>query len=188
MSVITRLAAMSSGGRLSLLAIAAATLLAGCGGDDPTIPAAQGEDLMKRLDEVEGAVAEGKCDGAQASADLFVQQVGLLPASVDDEVKQGLMEGGERLQQLATEQCEEADTGATGESGFVPPEEATEEPPIEPPTDDETRPPTDEETQPPDGDEGGDEGQGQGQNDGSNAGGNQGGGTGPGTGGVGGGD
>jgi hypothetical protein len=188
MSAITRLAAMSSGGRLSLLAIAAATLLAGCGGDDGTIPPAQGEDLVTRLDEVEGAVAEGKCDGAQASADLFVQQVDQLPASVDDEVKRGLLEGGERLQELATTECEEPDTGATGESGFVP-EETTEEPAIEPPTDEETsQPPTDEESQPSEDD---DDSQGQGQDDGSSGSpgdGNQGGGTGPGTGGVGGGD
>jgi hypothetical protein len=185
MSVITRLAAMSSGGRLSLLAIAAATLLSGCGGDDPTIPADRGEQLTARLDEVEGAVAEGDCTGAQDSANLFAEQVDLLPASVDDEVKQALLAGGERLRELATEQCEETDTGATGESGVVAPEETVEQPAIEPPEEETTEePPTDEENQPPDEGEGGD--QGAGQDDGSNGGGNQGGGTVPGTGGVGG--
>jgi hypothetical protein len=182
MSAITRLAAMSSGGRLSLLAIAAATLLTGCGGDDGTIAADRGEQLTARLDEVEGAVAEGNCSGAQASANLFVTQVDQLPDDVDDEVKRLLLAGGERLQALATEQCEEPSTGATGESGFVPPEEeTTEEPAIEPSEDEETpeQTPSDEEAQQPD------DGQGGGSDDG---GGDQGGGGGPGTGGVGGGN
>jgi hypothetical protein len=184
MSVITRLAAMSSGGRLSLLAIAAATLLAGCGGEDGTIPADRSDQLVTRLDEVEGAVAEGNCDGAQASADLFVTQVDQLPEDVDDEVERLLIAGGERLQQLATEQCEEPDIGATGESEFVPPEEPVEEPPVEP-TDEQTTDgdTTDDQTQQPDDEQGGGN-----QGGGSADGGNQGGGDGSGTGGVGGGD
>ncbi|HEX2468891.1 MAG TPA: hypothetical protein VHJ54_11855 [Solirubrobacterales bacterium] len=173
---------MPAGGRLSLLAIAVATLLAGCGGDDGgTIPADRADQLTARLTEVEGAVAEGDCDGARASANLFVTQVDQLPAEVDDEVKQALREGGERLQQLATEQCEEPDVGATGESGFQS-EEPTTTPGTTTPT--ETTPETttntttDEDTQPPDDGQGGDGGEG--NQDGGNAGG--------GTGGVGGGD
>jgi hypothetical protein len=183
MNALTRLAAMFPGGRLSLLAIAAATLLAGCGGEDGTIPADSADQLTARLTEVEGAVAEGNCDGAQASANLFVTQVDQLPDDVDDEVERALVAGGQRLQQLATEQCEEPDTGATGESGFVP-EEPVEEPPVEP-TEEQTtgEETTDEQTQPPDeGQDGGNQG------GGADDGGNQRGGTGPGTGGVGEGD
>jgi hypothetical protein len=190
MNPITRLAAMSVGGRVSLLAVAAATLLAGCGGDEGTIPGEDSDQLLTRLDEIEGAVAEGQCEGAQASADLFVDQVAQLPADVDQEVKRLLTEGGERLQQLATEQCEEPPpTGASGEEGFQP-EEETVEPAVEPTDTD-----PEQQTGP---DEGGEDGQGGedgsaqdggGSDDGGGnqggSGGSQGGGTG--TGGVGGG-
>jgi hypothetical protein len=185
MKPVTRLAAMSVGGRVSLLAIAAATLLAGCGGDEGTIPAENSEQLVERLNEIEGAIPEGDCDGAQNSANLFVEQVAQLPADVDSEVKRLLTAGGERLQQLATEQCEEPPpTGASGEEGFQP-EEETVEPPVEPTTDTEQQPPPDDE-----GDENGgssEDGasQGGGGSEGG-GGGNQGGGTGTGTGGVGG--
>jgi hypothetical protein len=186
MNPLTRLAAMSSGGRVSLLALAAAALIGGCGGDDPTIPADRGDQLLTRLDEVEGAVAEGNCEGAQESADLFVSQVDQLPAEVDDEVKRLLMAGGQRLQELAADQCEEPPpTGASGEEGFQP-----EEPTTTPETTADTTTDTTEQQPPPD-DDGDDNGSGnQGgntgnQGGGNSAGGNQGGGTG--TGGVGGG-
>jgi hypothetical protein len=174
---VTRLAAMSVGGRVSLLALAAAALLTGCGGDDATIPSDRGEQLLTRLDEVEGAIAEGNCDGAQASADLFSQQAQELPADVDAEVKRLLIAGGERLQELATEQCEEpTPTGPSGQTGFQP------EAPSEQPRTTSTTSSTPDQ-QPP-ADEGGDNGSGS-QDGGGESGGNQDGGTG--TGGVGGG-
>jgi uncharacterized membrane protein YgcG len=191
MRPLSRLAAMLSGGRVTLLAIAAAALLAGCGGDDPTIPADLGEQLQTRLDEVEGAVAEGNCEGAQDSADLFVTQVDQLPAEVDDEVKRLLTAGGERLQELASEQCDEpTPSGTSGEEGFVPPpEEETTTPATTSSTTstEQQQPPPDE-----DGDDGGG-GQGGGGQGGGHGGGGQGGGQGgggqgggTGTGGVGG--
>jgi hypothetical protein len=188
MKALTRLAAMLSGGRVMLLALAAAAVLAGCGGDEGTIPPESSEDLLARLTEIEEAVPRGDCDGAQASADLFVQQVDQLPADVDDEVKRLLTAGGERLQELAAEQCEEPPpTGATGETGFQPP---PEEETTTPETTTTTSTPEEEQTQPEDDDGGEDQGGGndgdQGNEGGGNTGsGNQGGGTG--TGGVGGG-
>jgi hypothetical protein len=186
MKPVTRLAAMSVGGRVSLLAIAAATLVAGCGGDEGTIPTENSEQLVERLNEIEGAIPEGDCDGAQNSANLFVEQVADLPGDVDAEVKRLLTAGGERLQQLATEQCEEPPpTGASGLEG-VQPEEETVEPAIEP-----TDADTDTEQQPPP-DEGGEDGSAQDGGGSDEGGGNQGGsdgnqGGGTGTGGVGGG-
>jgi hypothetical protein len=189
MNPVTRLAAMSVGGRVSLLAVAAAILLAGCGGDEGTIPGENSDQLLTRLDEIEGAVAEGQCEGAQASADLFVDQVAQLPGDVDQEVKRLLTEGGERLQQLATEQCEEPPpTGASGEEGFQP-EEETVEPAVEPTDTDTEQQTPDEGGEKGDGGEDGSAQDGGGSDDGGGnqggSGGNQGGGTG--TGGVGGG-
>jgi hypothetical protein len=186
MKPLTRLAAVFPGGRILLLVTVAAALLTGCGGNDGTIPADQGDTLVKRLDEVEGAVADGNCDGAQASADLFSTQVSQLPAEVDDEVKQGLIQGAQRLRELAGAQCEPATpTGPSGETGVLP-EQPTEQPGTTESTSEE---PTQEAPA-----DNGDSGTGQdgGNQDGGNQGGgggngSQDGGTGAGTGGVGGG-
>jgi uncharacterized membrane protein YgcG len=190
MNPATRLAAMLSGGRVMLLALAAAALLAGCGGEDPTIPADRGEQLLTRLDEVEGAVAEGNCEGAQESADLFATQVDDLPDQVDDEVKRLLVAGGERLQELAVEQCEEpTPTGPSGEAGFQPEETTTTPETTADPTTETTTSTPEEDQTPPD-DDGDDDGGNQGGNTGNQGDGNQGGGSqsgGTGSGGVGGG-
>jgi uncharacterized membrane protein YgcG len=192
MKALTRLAAMLSGGRVMLLALVAAAVLAGCGGDEGTIPSESSDKLLERLTEIEEAVPEGDCDGAQNSADLFVDQVDQLPAEVDDEVKRLLTAGGERLQELAAEQCEEPPaTGASGEEGFQP-EEPTTTPETTADTTTDTTTDTTEEQPPPD-DEGDDDG-GNGntgdQGGGNTGGGNQGGGNqsgGTGSGGIGGG-
>jgi hypothetical protein len=179
MKPLTRLAAMSSGGRIVLLVTVAMTLFAGCGGSDGTIPADQGDPLVTRLDEVEGAVADGNCDGAQASADLFSTQVSQLPAGVDDEVKQVLIQAGQRLQELTATQCEPATpTGPSGATGVLP-EQPTEQPAESTPEEPTQSAPADN----------GDNGDGQGggnQGGGGGGSGNQDGGTGAGTGGVGG--
>jgi hypothetical protein len=190
MNPATRLAAMFPGGRVLLPALAAAALLAGCGGDEGTIPQADSDQLVTRLTEIEEAIPRGDCDGAQDSADLFVEQVADLPGDVDAEVKRLLTAGGARLQELASEQCEEPPpTGASGEEGFQP-EEPTTTPETTADTTTETTTDTTEQQAPPE-DDGDEDGSGnQGGNTGNQGGGNgdtgnQGGGTG--TGGVGGG-
>jgi hypothetical protein len=70
--------------------------------------------LIGHLDAIEDGVAAGDCDMAQQQADEFVAAVNDLPAEVDDEVKRGLQEAAERLEDLSNDrsQCEET-TGAT---------------------------------------------------------------------------
>ena len=95
---VTTLAAMATRGRISLLALLAAAVLAGCGSDDESIPQESGEKLEARLDEVAGANERGDCDGAEASARLLVEQVGEgegseVPEDVDPEVRRVLQQG-----------------------------------------------------------------------------------------------
>ena len=105
---------MPGAARISLLALISGLALAGCGGGgDKSIPADQGDMLLTRLDEIEGAVEGGNCDGAAASAELFATQVDGLPEEVDDEVKRLLIGGAERLTELVTD-CEPTPTGPSG--------------------------------------------------------------------------
>jgi hypothetical protein len=132
----SRLAAVPGMARNLLLTLLAALAIAGCGGEDQSIPTDQGETLLTRLDEIEGAVDDGNCDGAEASAQLFASQVSDLPAEVDEEVKRLLTSGAESLTALVAN-CEPADTGPTGEEGFEPLPETTA-PPVEPPPEETT--------------------------------------------------
>ena len=77
-----------------LLALAAALALGGCGiGDDePTVPEANAETLLERLDAVEESVSDSNCALAVQQAEEFAAEVEALPAEVDDELKQGLRE------------------------------------------------------------------------------------------------
>jgi hypothetical protein len=119
---ISRLAPVSVAARICLLACVTA-LLAGCGSDqEPTIPEQNATGLLTALDGISASVAEGSCDIALSGADDFRSEVFLLPASVDDQVKGGLFEVADRLEQLIEEQpgCASTTAGAGGE-----PEEPT---------------------------------------------------------------
>ena len=122
----TRLAAMPGVARIGLLALVAVSIGA-CGSGGDSIPADQADVLRTRLDEIENAVGEGNCDGAQDSAALFATQVQDLPDDVEADVKKALEAGAERLSQLASdpEQCEP--TGASGLTGEQPTTSSTVE-------------------------------------------------------------
>lgn len=163
-----------------LLAIAAALALGGCaiGDDEPTVPEANADALLERLEAVEEDVNTGECADAVDRAEDFKAEVNELPAEVDDELKQALQDGAARLVQLAEDdsECVPTGTGASDDGGVV---ETTDEPstPEVPstPTETETEtgsdtdadepteettapPPAEEETTPPAGDQGDDGG------------------------------
>ena len=168
---------MVTWGRISLLALASAALISGCGGGDGEIPADDAEILERRLSEVEGAVAEGNCDNAQESANLLVEQVGdgeesLVPRRVDGEVREALQDAARRLSDLVAEQCQEPIEDPVDEEPeeTVDPLPSEDEDPETPPEDE--APPEDEGADD-GGDSGGDD---QGRGSGNRGGGNQGGG------------
>jgi hypothetical protein len=157
-----------------LLALAACLLAAGCGSDDEgePIPANIAGQLQTRLDEIErrfefgtGACADIQNDSLPAVEDLLAS----IPENVDAGVRDGLVEGFDRLFVLTEEQCEEPQTDTETQTTPAPepvPTDTTdttetEPPPNEtepPPTETEEPPATDTETAPAPGE--GDDGQG----------------------------
>jgi hypothetical protein len=111
----------------ALAVVACALGLAACGGDEEggPIPQGEGETLIAQLDEIESAVQEGECDTAQDTAIAFANGVSELPAEVSGELRARLVEASANLEELSQTQCETPATGATGETGTVPPETTT---------------------------------------------------------------
>jgi len=111
---------MAAIARIPLLACVGAALLAGCGSDpEPTIPAPNGDEMLTSLAGVDQALAAGSCSLALKQAEEFKHEVVLLPAAVDDAVKQGLFDVADNLPRLISEDPDCAETGASGPTGVV---------------------------------------------------------------------
>jgi cell division septation protein DedD len=139
-----------------LVAIGTCLAAAGCGSDDEgaSIPAAQAAELELRLDEVQRRFefGDGACDDIQNDSRPGIEEVlGTLPEDVDEDVRQALEDGFDRLFDLSSEQCDE-DKGQETESEPVPVVPEPEPTPTETetvPTETETTPTeTETETEP----------------------------------------
>jgi hypothetical protein len=165
---ITSIAPMPGPLRTAVLGAVAATVIAGCGSDEGTIPPDNATAMLNRLEAVQSNVDAGDCVNAQAQADEFKSDVNLLPAEVDDEVKKGLQQSADQLENLASSQCE-PDSGATGASGptettdsetstptatATTTTETTTEPPPEEPAEPQTQEPEQDQDLAPDGGQG----------------------------------
>jgi hypothetical protein len=112
---------MTARAKISLLACVCAATLASCGSNrDATIPPANSEQMLAVLAAVERYASSGDCQLAQQQADEFKNQVVLLPAEVDDEVKQGLFDVADKLNDLAQDPSQCVDQGASGPTGLQP--------------------------------------------------------------------
>ena len=135
------------------LALAAALLLAACGGDNPKlIPQDRADRLSRTVELVAQRTSDEDCSGAQAALRRARSQVAELPRRVDTGLKANL---GEWLDQIASripEDCkpEESDTPT--------PSPTETETPSPTPTETPTPTPTATATTTPPPDEGGDEG------------------------------
>lgn len=130
---------------IASLCLMAAAAACGSSDGDGTIPADEGQALLERLNAIEAAVNEGNCDTARSEAERLFQDIKTLPDDVSEADREALERAGRNLVELTREQCEEPETGPTGESEVLPPEETLTEPPpetTEPPT--ETEPPENE--------------------------------------------
>jgi hypothetical protein len=101
--------------RIALLAGVFAIGIAGCGGDDGTIPKDQSEELLGMLNLLQNQIETGDCTLAEGTASKIDEAVGNLSNEVDPEVQDALNKGAEHLAQLTPEQCVEG--GATGAEG-----------------------------------------------------------------------
>jgi hypothetical protein len=172
------------------LALAACLLAAGCGSDDEGagIPQDSAAALERQLDSIQdrfefpgGAACADITDGDDPNTAAVQRTLDGLPNDVDQDVRDALVQGFDRLFQLVQEQCEEPQTDTETET-TPPPEPVptdttdtteTEPPPTEtepPPTETEEPPPTSTEPAPAPG-EGGDAPGGEGGSGGSGQGG-----------------
>jgi hypothetical protein len=159
---------------MGFLALAACLLAAGCGSDDEGagIPQDSAAALQSQLESIQdrfefgGAACADITDGEDPNTTAVQRTLDGLPGDVDQDVRDALVQGFDRLFQLVEEQCEEPQTDTETEPTPAPepvPTDTTdttetEPPPTEtepPPTDTEEPPTTDTETTPAPG-EGGD--------------------------------
>ena len=126
---VTRLAAvLGTGRKLSALAVVAALGFAGCGSDEGgTIPQSAADEMLTQVDEIDKSVAEQDCTAAKTNITQLRGQVDALPSSVGTKTKTELFKLVQNMEEQVDdpEQCEEPDTGASGEEAVVPEEETT---------------------------------------------------------------
>jgi hypothetical protein len=114
LGAVASIAAMPNKLRSILLALILAGVsagLLGCGGDsgpDPSIPGADAQTLLAKIEEVRANVDVGSCLVADEKTDELLADIDELPSSVNDDVRQALENGANNLKLLLTDpsQCE----------------------------------------------------------------------------------
>ena len=119
---------------LALIPVAGVMVLAGCGGDsgpDPSISREDAQTLLAQVQEIEDNVEVGSCIVASDRTDQLISDIGELPDSVDEDVRQALDNGANNLRLLLADpdQCEREETTVetTTEEEPTTTEEAEEE-------------------------------------------------------------
>jgi hypothetical protein len=134
----------------AVLGCAAAFALGACGGDEevePSIPGDNAATLLTTLDEIEANVSEGSCVVAEGEVQEFQDELGQLPADVDQEVVDALQSSALKLSELIDEECDAPEETTTEETTTEEEPTTTEETTTEETTTQETEPTTP--TQPP---------------------------------------
>jgi hypothetical protein len=91
---------------IALLLGVGTALLAACGQTTRGgIPAADASVLKRRLEDVRGRVADGRCDQLGGRLRAVNTRIDQLPRSVDARLVQALRDGADRLQRRAVEDC-----------------------------------------------------------------------------------
>jgi hypothetical protein len=103
---------------LAAVAVLAPTALAACGNSESKserqLSPATASELRSTLAAVEQRVDDGDCAGAGEQAQTLERQAGSLPAKVDADLRDALVDGASRLEALVVERCEPAPIGPTG--------------------------------------------------------------------------
>jgi hypothetical protein len=128
----------------ALLGVGAA-LLAACGSTgDGRIPAASASDLKREINDVRQAVSDDRCEDVTGQLRQVDEGIDDLPPTVDDQLRNSLRDGADKLLSAARDECDVTPTQTTTTTATLPEEETTTE---TAPTETETTPPTT--TQPP---------------------------------------
>lgn len=141
------------------LALAACLVAAGCGSDDEGgtgIPRNAANALETQLDSIQnrfefgGAACNDITDGDDPNTTAVQKTIDNLPDDVDQDVRNALEQGFDRLFQLVQEQCKEPQTTTETETVTEPPPTPTvTQTETTPPETTETTPPPTETTEPP---------------------------------------
>jgi outer membrane murein-binding lipoprotein Lpp len=101
--------------------LVAALVFAGCGGGSKkTIPQSKAQSFLTQLDTISNQVDNKACTGARAKVQSLKAQVSQLPSSVDRKVKQNLLDGLDRLNQLVAQDCTKPPTPTPTVTQTVP--------------------------------------------------------------------
>jgi hypothetical protein len=145
-----------TGSRRIALALAATIALAGCGDEEgPQISQTQSSQLRGQLQQIKREVASDPCI-SDASLATLEGQVDALPQDLDEDVRQSLEDGVERLRELVDQECAdrpEPEEEQTETEEETTPTETTPTETAPPPT--ETAPPTDTAPEEPEEEDGG---------------------------------
>jgi hypothetical protein len=108
----------------ALLLGAGASVLAACGeGPSSGIPATNADALNRDLDAVQQAVADGRCERAQAALTRVRGQILNLPSSTSDRLVARLQQGADNLEQRIPSDCEA--TATTTQTDTTPTQTTT---------------------------------------------------------------
>jgi len=129
----------------ALLGVGAAVLAACGAGGDGTIPSASASDLKREINDVRKAVDDNRCEEVTGQVRQVDEGIDDLPPTVDDQLRNSLRDGVNRLLSAARDECDDTPTETTTETTETVPEETTTE---TAPTETETTPPPTT-TQPP---------------------------------------
>ncbi len=111
--------------RRLIFTFALALVIAGCGESDKgKISSAQAGKLTKSVDRAEAAFQDGDCAEARTAAAAGADKVAALKGTVDDGLRQNLIDGFNHLEQELASGCDKPEKTATPE----PTETATETP------------------------------------------------------------
>jgi hypothetical protein len=103
--------------RIALLAGVFVIGIAGCGGDDGTIPQTDSEQLLGLLAQMKTQIETGDCTLAEGTATKIDDAINSLPNGVDPEVQDALSKGAQRLTELTNDPSQCVEGGATGAEG-----------------------------------------------------------------------
>ncbi len=122
---ITRLAAMLGRTRIALLAGVLTIAIAGCGGNNGTIPKSDSQNLLNLLTSLEDQVKTNQCTLAEGTAMKIDEAIKNLPDTVDPKVQEALDKGAANLAALTNDPSQCVD-GASGAEGVQPTDTTTD--------------------------------------------------------------
>jgi hypothetical protein len=123
----------------ALVAVLALALLAGCGGDKKTIPSNDAASLIRALRQARDLAGDPKkCPDLQIAVQRVNERVASLPASVDKDTRDSLVNGTNNLIDAARSDCQNVQTTPTTPTQSTP----TTPPPTTPTTPSNTTPTT----------------------------------------------